>query len=356
MHKKYFVASLLTLVLCGCDSESDEVTITNHYTTQVQPKVSENEQLPVGAFEVRTVSETDFLVVATAIDALEFNYTNANQFHFNKDGYLVNNTGAPLMSYLVNPDGSSASVSISTASPVKIDYDVGNPQATDEVMLGVNLPSTAEELAIDNFSNQNPLTYNHSTSIQVIDSLGESHQLSFYFVHTDIENNVWQLQVSLDNEVVSLPEIITLDFISSGELDLDDQDLDGYVSTGSGLVSDLILPLDNGANDFVISFDFRSDTQSTEDNFTVSSLAISGFYTDSVKALRIDHDGLITLSFVHQEDKLIGRVALAKFNSPYNLEAVGNDVWAETDASGTANYGEAEVANYGAVVPVMHDF
>lgn len=356
MHKKYFVASLLTLALFGCDSESDEVNITNHYASQVQSQGTENEQLPVGAFEVKTVSETDFLVIATAVDALEFKYTNANQFHFSKDGYLVNNTGAALMSYPVNPDGSSASVSLSTASAVKINYDVGNPQATDEVMLGINLPSSAQALTIDNFSNQNPLTYNYSTSVQVIDSLGESRQLSYYFVHTSVDNNVWQLQVSLDNEVISLPETITLDFMPSGELDLNDQDLDGFVSTGNGLVSDLILPLDNGANDLVISFDFRNDTRSTDDNFTVSTLEVSGFYTDSITALKVDADGLITLSFTHQEDKLIGRVALAKFISPFNLEAVGDGIWVQTEASGAAVYGEAEVANYGAVVPVIHDF
>lgn len=122
------------------------------------------------------------------------------------------------------------------------------------------------------------------------------------------------------------------------------------------MVSDLTLPLENGATDLVISFDFRNDTRSTDDNFTVSSLAVSGFHTDSITALKVDADGLMTLSFSHQEDKLIGRVALAKFISPFNLEAVGDGVWAQTEASGTAAYGEAGVANYGTVVPVIHDF
>lgn len=51
-----------------------------------------------------------------------------------------------------------------------------------------------------------------------------------------------------------------------------------------------------------------------------------------------------------------GRAALAKFISPYNLEPVGNGVWAETETSGEVSYGEAQVGNYGANVPVIHDF
>jgi len=295
-------------------------------------------------------------VLAKEIDSLELYYSNSNTFHFDTDGYLVNSTGSPLLVYDVNTDGSSSSVSISTSQQIKIDYQLGNPMATDQVSVGTNLPSSGGELAINAFNNQDVLTYNSSTSVAVFDSLGETHILTLYFIHVNVANNTWEVRTALDNNVLQPITEQILDFAPNGQMDLNDDDLDGFITMGNGAITEQNFALSNGANDLSITLDFTPNTTSLNNSFEVTSLTSSGFYTDNLKEFKIDTDGLITLTYVHGEDKLMGRVALAKFPSPYNLKALGNSLWAETENSGTAAYGETETENFGAIVPLVYDY
>lgn len=344
------------LIIGGCDSESDDVSITNNYITETPIAKTPEEQEPIGKFELQTAVEVDFFVLAQEVDSLEVYYSNSNAFHFDKDGYLVNNSGSPLLVYPVNPDGSTSSVSISTSMQIKVDYQQGNPKATDRVNFGANLPESDSELPIGEFDNKDPLTFNNSTSVSVFDSMGDSHILSFYFIHVSVDNNAWELRVSLDGNAVQPVTEQILDFSPNGLLDINDDDLDGFVTIGNGVIENQIIPLSNGADDLSITLDFTSDTTSFNSKFEVTSLDSSGFYTDHLKEFKIDSDGLITLLYVHQVDELLGRVAMVKFLSPYNLEQLDNSLWAETEDSGSATSGEAETENFGSFVPVAYDY
>ena len=305
---------------------------------------------------MKTVTETDFFVVAKEIDSLELYYSNSNTFHFDKSGYLVNSSGSPLLVYPVNLDGSSAAVSISVSQQIKIDYEVGNPKATYRVNIGTNLPNSAGELLSGEFSNQDPSTFNHATSVTVFDSLGEGHALTFYFIHVSADNNTWELRIALDGNTVEPNIEKNLDFSPSGLLDINDDDLDGFTTTDNGLIAYQNIPLNNGANDLTITLDFTTDTTSFNSNFEVTLLESSRFFTGYLKEFKVDSDGLITLSYIHGEDKLLGRVALAKFSSPYNLHSVGNSLWEETEDSGATTFGESGINNFGTIIPIVYDY
>lgn len=350
INKYLFIISIL--ILSGCDSESDDVNITNNYITESPTE----EQSLIGDFELKTVSETDFFVVAKEIDSLEFYYSNSNNFHFDKSGYLVNSSGSPLLVYPVNLDGSSASTSISVSQQIKIDYEVGNPKATYKVNVGVNLPNSADELLSGEFSNQDLSTFNYSTSVTVFDSLGEGHILTFYFIHVSVDNNTWELRVALDGNTVESTIEKNLDFSPSGLLDVNDDDLDGFTTTDNGLIAYQNIPLSNGANDLTMTFDFATDTTSFNSNFEVTLLESSRFFSGSLNEFKVDSDGLITLSYINGEDKLLGRVALAKFYSPYNLHLVGDSLWEETEDSGVATFAESGINNFGTIIPIVHDY
>lgn len=354
MKLNKYLSTALVFTLLGCNS--DDINTTNNYIAEPEVVISTEEPNWVGDFELKTASETDFFAVARGIDSLEVYYSNSNAFHFDKEGYLVNNLGHPILRYPVNPDGSSASVSLSTAEPVKVDYEAGSPQATDNVKISTNLPTNGSEFLVSEFDNQNPLTFNNSTSISVFDSLGESHILSLFFIHTSVENNTWAFQLALDGEAVQIAGEQVLDFTPEGLLDINDADLDGFITSGSGLIENQLIALTNGADDLNITLDLTVDVTSFDSNFELSGLDATGFYTDHLKELKIDSDGLITLSYVHRADELIGRVVMAKFSSPYNLESVGNSLWAETENSGEGVVGEAESANFGAFISLVYDF
>lgn len=346
--------AILLLIIAGCDS--DDVSITNNYITETPTVISSEEQEHIGEFTLRTAVETDFFVLEKELDSREFYYSNSNAFHFDKGGYLVNASGFPLMVYPVNSDGSAASVSISTSQSVQINYSMGSPEATDSVNISINLPETSNELSANEFDKNDSLTFNHSTSLSAIDSLGDVHILTIYFIHVSADNNTWELRIALDDITVQTTTEAVLDFASSGLMDLNDDDLDGFTTTGNGLIENINIPLNNGANDLTITLDFTSDTTSFNSNFEVTSFDASGFYTGHVKELEIDSRGLITLFYTNGQDELLGKVALAKFFSPYNLQPLDNSLWEETEDSGTPIYGEPEFSNFGSIVPVVHDF
>ncbi|WP_394200512.1 flagellar hook-basal body complex protein [Shewanella waksmanii] len=344
---------MIILFLAACNSESDNVTVVIPEPPVITPPSEEGR---IGEFKLQTAVETDFFVFRKSLESLDLYYSNSNSLHFNKNGYLVNKQGSPLLAFPVNPDGSLSSVSIDTSQPIRISYSSGSPKPTDKIKISTNLPQNSNELYIDEFNNSDPLTFNHSASTPVIDSLGDTHILTFYFVHVSADMNTWEFRLALNNNIVHPAIEQIIDFDDNGLLDIDDGDHDGFATTDNGLIDSINIPLNNGANDLNISLDFTANTTSFDSNFEVTSLDATGFYTGRVEVFKVEPNGLITLSYTNGQDELLGKVAFAKFHSPYNLQPLGNSLWAETEESGTPIYGEPQAVNFDSILPVDHNF
>jgi len=130
------------------------------------------------------ITGNGFFAVVPELDSLEFSYTRAGQFKLNSDNFVVNSAGQHLLGFPVNSDGSSASVSLSTSEPIRIPTASGAPSSTNEVDIRMNLPAGDPIITGSpaNFDLTDPLTYNHSTSVTVFDSLGDSHIMTYYFI------------------------------------------------------------------------------------------------------------------------------------------------------------------------------
>ncbi len=123
------------------------------------------------------ITGNGFFATVPELGSLETSYTRAGQFKLNSDNFVVNSQGGHLLGFPVNPDGSSASVSLSTAEPIRIPTESGTPTKTSEVDVRMNLPAGAGYItsAPANFDPEDPLTFNSSTSVTIFDSLGKSH-------------------------------------------------------------------------------------------------------------------------------------------------------------------------------------
>lgn len=75
-------------------------------------------------------------------------------------------------------------------------------KATSEVTARMNLPAGDAlpwyDLAIDE-----PLTYNNSTSVEIYDSIGEAHIMTFYYVKEAVANQ-WLLFLSIDGKEINI--------------------------------------------------------------------------------------------------------------------------------------------------------
>ncbi|OKY24715.1 MULTISPECIES: flagellar hook protein FlgE [Thalassotalea] len=324
------------------------------------------------------ITGNGFFATVPELGSLETSYTRAGQFKLNDSNFVVNSQGQHLLGFPVNADGSSASVSLSTASPIRIPTSSGAPTQTSEVDIRMNLPAGDAIItgAPGNFDHTDPLTYNHSTSVTVFDSLGDSHVMTYYFVKSAA--NTWDVFTGVDGTLVPIedpaggstnpvggtvsgplaPGGITgaqLTFTNSG-------DFDSMIPTPAegGIVS---LPLGagilaNGADATqTIAIDFNLDpggpnaNEPTQfaSNFEVTALEQDGLAVGRLTGIDIDTDGLIRATYSNGTSEPLSRIALVNFANEQGLTQIGNSSWKESISSGEALAGEAGTGTFGTV-------
>ncbi len=84
-------------------------------------------------------------------------------------------------------------------------------------------------------------------------------------------------------------------------------------------------------------------------DYAVSNITQDGFATGRLAGLDIDAEGVAFARYTNGQATALGKVAMAKFNSPQNLSKVGDTNWAESFASGQALLGEATTSSFGSI-------
>ena len=319
------------------------------------------------------ITGTGFYATVPGLDSLERSYTRAGQFKLNDDNFVVNSAGGHLLGFPVNDDGSSSSVSLSTATPIQIPTSSGAPQLTTEVDIRMNLPAGDEYITGGalNFDPVDPLTYNHSTSVTVFDSLGDSHVMTYYFVKDDpaVNSNEWILFTAVDGNTVDLQDPLAdavadgrvsgtgliggrLEFDSSGDF-IAINPVAGFTTEPLGSTI-----LSNGADDTQeITIDFNLDTAGPNpneptqfaSNFEVTSLSQNGLAVGRLTGIDISTDGLIRATYSNGTSQPLQRIALVNFANEQGLTQIGGTSWRESIVSGEALAGEAGSGTFGTI-------
>lgn len=329
------------------------------------------------------ITGNGFFATVPELDSLETSYTRAGEFKLNSENFVVNSNGGHLLGFPVNADGTSSSVSLSTASPIRVPTSSGAPTQTSEVTMRMNLPAGDSYIANspDNFDPTDPLTYNHSTSVTVFDSLGDSHVQTYYFVKDDpaVNPNEWLLFTAIDG--------VPLDIQDPNGTAAADGRVAGAISgvNGGALVGARLqfsfggdftgqLPplasggivteqlgttiLANGADDTqTIGIDFNLDptgpnaNEPTQfaSNFEVTALEQDGLAVGRLTGLDIDTDGLIRATYSNGTSEPLSRIALVSFANEQGLTQIGGTSWKESIVSGEALAGEAGSGTFGTI-------
>lgn len=132
-------------------------------------------------------------------------YTRAGNFHFDKNGVLVDSHENILQGYAIDNDGNIGTASQNIALPMKTEKNAAgqdvlvvksDPKPTDEVSIRTNLDSgSVDNTEVEgspffslmqtwNGKNEIPLTseqYAYNTSIKIYDESGETHDMVVYF-------------------------------------------------------------------------------------------------------------------------------------------------------------------------------
>ncbi len=311
------------------------------------------------------VSGQGFFVLKPNLTNNDVNYTRAGAFQVNKDGFVVNSANQYLQGYPVNPDnGSVTSSALASVIPIRVDQTAGNPKATSAITLSANLDSTVS-VAANSPANGGAISptdadsYNNSTSVNIFDSQGNTHTVTYYYALNDPANNIWDVSIWIDNGALAaggtgvtedtdgdgtddISELITLqlEFDGAGVLD------PAGATTNPGLLTGL--DLDNGTDPIDLTFNFDDTTQFAS-AFSVTDLNQDGLTVGRLNGLDIDDTGIIRATYSNGTAEAIAKVAMANFDNPQGLRQLGDTSWAESIDSGEPVAGEAGTGVFGLI-------
>ncbi|VVE70609.1 flagellar hook protein FlgE [Pandoraea captiosa] len=271
-------------------------------------------------------------------------YSRNGQFSLDKNGYIVNSNGDHLTGYLAGPNGI-----INSVSPVDLQIPTGDlaPTATSKITGQFNLDSRSA-VNTTPFSITDPNSYTNATSLKVYDSLGNSHDVNLYFTKTSVDtttnNATWTVYASVDGTTqVGTGPIGTLTFNSSGSL------VSQTDSTGATVTGPITLPTityGNGAASGNLTLNLTGTTQ-FGNSYTPNTLTQDGYSSGRLTGFTFNADGTIVGTYSNTQSMVLGQVALANFNNVNGLIPLGNNLWAESAASGIPIVGVPGGTNLG---------
>ncbi|MDD2325546.1 MAG: flagellar hook protein FlgE [Alphaproteobacteria bacterium] len=283
-------------------------------------------------------------------------FTRAGDFDLNEDGYLVNGSGYYLTGYTVDENGV---VDTSSADPIQLSQLLDNPVATSTVEYAANLPSTAA------------LAFTSSPStIEIYDSLGGAHDMTFTWEKTDV--NEWELTIAVPDAVSdgATPPVYS-DYTATIPFTFNDTTNAGTIDSigASGAVpplwsviasatgaAQISLDLDyEGAGTETLTIDFGAYdtstgvTQFADTSLSVSTLDQNGIPRGSFQSLSIDDNGFVSLNYDNGRTRIIAQIPVVQFFAESQLQRVTGGAFSQTLTSGSARYSIAGTNGAGTI-------
>ncbi|MGP9802821.1 flagellar hook protein FlgE [Rheinheimera sp. NSM] len=258
-------------------------------------------------------------------------YTQAGQFGLDKNQNIINASGNNLQGYGIDADGNLVP---GILTDLKIEAANIPAEASTEVEFSLNLSSASDVIdpLVNPFDPAVGSSYNYSQSSEIFDSLGNSHTLTQYFVHTG--PNAWQAHYFVDGVDLGTPSAMTFD-------------------ANGLLTSATAVPLTHNpaTGAAVMNFDINL-TNSTQfgSGFNIYKNDADGFTAGEFAGVAVAETGEVFATFTNGETKLQGQVVLANFANVNGLETGNKTVWYASNESGAALYGTPDAGSFGSLL------
>ncbi len=274
-------------------------------------------------------------------------FTRAGNFHFDREGKLVNTDGYHVQGFKADETGRITS----KLTDITVDRTVIDARPTNKVDMFVNL-----DLRADKNVDFNPLkpeaTSQFATGVTVYDSAGTPRTVSMFFNKTGDGEWTWRVMAKGEDLLDGKPG--TMVEQASGKLLFDVDGRLNEVVTDKNRFS-----FNKGAlKDQEIEFNFGKTkvkggdgTQCTQ--YGTSSEAYKtvqdGFSTGTLSGMTFNDDGTLTGVYSNGQTIALSQVALAKFENPEGLFKMGQNLYRESRNSGVPTVGAPELGGRGKV-------
>lgn len=215
-------------------------------------------------------------------------------------------------------------------------------------------------------------TYNHATSTEIFDSLGNAHEMTQFFVKDPSPGNgvgqsQWSVYLQIDGELVAGTDQqpYTALFDQDGQLESINGDANGEIIITDWVPKDpngdpngadgppanpgdVVSPIPEPANSSAFVLNLGSTTQYGA-AFGVNDQQQNGYTTGRLSGLDVSDQGVIFARYTNGQSQSLGQVALAAFNNTDGLSPVGDTTWVETFESGQPIIGAPDTGTLGSI-------
>jgi flagellar hook protein FlgE len=229
------------------------------------------------------------------------------------------------------------------------------------------------EINITNQFNPNDQrTYNHSTTTTIFDSLGNSHEISQFYVKQPAPGNgvgesEWSIYLQIDGEFVGGTDTTPYQarFNQDGNLQSINGDPNGEIliadwtpkdANGNpngadgppapGETVETPIPEPPTTSAFVLNL---AETTQFGSEFGVTDQQQNGYTTGRLSGLDVSDQGVLFARYTNGQSQSLGQVALASFRNTNGLSPVGETTWVETFESGQPIIGAPDTGTLGSI-------
>ncbi|MBC7690446.1 MAG: flagellar hook protein FlgE [Methylotenera sp.] len=300
---------------------------------------------------VQTESSTDLAIsgdgffVVNGQDGRSF--TRNGQFHFDKDGKLINADGNRVQGFQADENGKVTS----KMSDIGVDRSVVDAKKTSKVNLFMNLDLRADKLL--KFDPMKPeQTAHFATGATVYDSAGSPHVVSVFFNKTADGEWTWKAMAKGEEITGGKPGQLLEQATGKLKFDTDGRLAEQTTDKNAFNFSKGALP------DQKIEFNFGDDKKTGGTGLSVTQYGTNseaykttqdGSTAGTLASLTFNDDGVLAAIYSNGESVNLAQVALAKFENPEGMFKVGQNRFRESRNSGQATIGAPQSGGRGAV-------
>ncbi len=321
-----------------------------------------------------TFDNTAGTVTVTSNFGEDLSFTLNNTANVNDTLSVTGPNGAAIAMDGNNTGGNGFAAAVGGTVSITMDENITLTSTGAGTGLFAN-PILSSPFVNNSFDPTNQDTYNHATSINIFDSLGNSHIMTMYFVK-ESNPNTWTTYVQIDGQDVGDPNpalappldqaptrtAYTLEFREDGTIDTSTSDpvritywnpvdANGDANgalTGFTLAQGATFPVTEPFTSSNFEVDLSGMTQFGS-AFSVNDLSQDGFTTGRLTDVDISPEGFIFARYTNGQSRTLGQIALSNFRNQQGLQSVGGTAWVETFNSGNPVIGNPGSASLGVI-------
>ncbi len=264
-------------------------------------------------------------------------YSRNGHMTIGSTGSLLSFNGDEVLGYTIGSSGGVGGV----LGPITIPQGMLPPSASTKATLTGNLDASSPVIT-GAINPSEATTYNSSVSVQVYDSLGNTHVVTFFFQNAGAAAppaaETWNWTATFDGSTTGMTgNTGTMDFDSSGNL------------VSGGVPGGALTATPTAAAPMSLNLNLNGLTQFSSPNATTGTA--DGNASGGPLGVQVDDKGVISVSYSNGQIVNVAQVAVATFPSVEGLTLANGGVYQQTNSSGQPTIATAGAGSAGSIRP-----